>query len=143
MNENPHGTDETGIFDSYHDTQREILAIELRKTKNKLLTIALVLFIGDLLAIMLLNVMSFSVLLSIIIIPAVIAGLAFLALKEPLAAMIIATLIIGGIWIYIIVLTEGTGAFTGIIVKIIVIYLAIAGFQSAREAHRIKKEISA
>jgi len=133
---------DTGIFDSYNDTQREVLAIELRKTRNKLLTIALVLFIGDFLGMLMMNIISLNSFLLILVVPALISGLAFLAMKEPLAAMIIATVIIGGIWIYIIVLFGGVGAISGFIIKIIVIYLLIAGFQNAREAHRIKKELS-
>ena len=68
-------------------------------------------------------------------------GLAFLAMKEPLLTMIIAALIIVAVWIYIIAMNGSQAAITGWLGKAILVYLLIAGFQSAREAQRIKKEL--
>ena len=70
-------------------------------------------------------------------------GLAFLALKEPLLAMIVAAVIILGIWIYAIVLTDGSAAITGWLIKAVIIYYIIAGFRRAMEANKIRKELRA
>jgi lysylphosphatidylglycerol synthetase-like protein (DUF2156 family) len=130
-----------GLYDGYQDTQREILEIEIRKTKIKLFTIAAVVFGFDLLALLAANLVNADTILYIAIIPAIMVGLAFLAMKEPLLAMIIAALIIVAVWIYIIAMTGSQAAITGWLGKAILVYLLIAGFQSAREAQRIKKEL--
>ena len=130
-----------GLFDNYSETQKEILAIETRKTRNKLFTLAVIAFASDFLGLLVANAVTFQTLLFIVAIPAVLVGLAFLALREPLTAMIIAALIFAGFWIYAITVIGGRAAVTGWLVKAIVIYLLIAGFQNAREAHRIKKEL--
>jgi hypothetical protein len=131
----------SGLYDGYQDTQKEILEIEIRKTKNKLFTIAAVVFGFDLLALLAANLVDANTLLYIAIIPAIMIGLAFLAMKEPMLAMIIAALIIVAVWIYIIAMTGSRAAITGWLGKAILVYLLIAGLQSAREAQRIKKEL--
>lgn len=141
MTETEPGTNDPGLFDGYGDSQRELLAMELRKTRNKLLIVALIIFLSDLLGLLKLDALSTDMLLWILAIPAVITGLAFLSQKEPMAAIVIATLIILGLWIYVIVITDGRGAIMGILVKVIIITQLIAGFQSAREAQRIRKEL--
>jgi hypothetical protein len=141
---NPQQEDEhivSGIYDGYQDTQKEILEIEIRKTRTKLFTIAAVVFIFDLLALLAINLLTARTLLIISVVPVIMVGLAFLAMKEPMLAMIIAAVIIVGIWIYIISKTGGQGAVSGWLAKAILIYLLIAGFQNAREAQRIKKEL--
>ncbi len=131
----------SALYDGYQDTQKEILEIEIRKTKTKLFTIAAVVFGFDLLALLAVNLVTADTLLYIAIVPAIMVGLAFLAMKEPMLAMIIAALIIVGIWIYIIAMTGSQAALTGWLGKAILVYLLIAGFQNAREAQRIKKEL--
>jgi hypothetical protein len=132
-----------GLYDNYHETQKEILAIEIRKTRNKLITIAVVILIFDLIALSAMNAISLQSMIVISILPAIIIGLAFLAIKEPLIAMIIAALLIVGLWIYSVILTGGLSAVSGWLGKAIIIYLLFAGFQNATEATRIKKELKA
>lgn len=131
----------SGLYDNYHETQKEILTIEIRKTRNKLLALAAVAFISDFLALLVANTVQPGTLLAIAVIPLVLAGLSFLSLKEPLTAIIIATVIILAAWIYAAVITGGMAAISGWLVKAIIVYLLIAGFQSAKEAHKIRKEI--
>lgn len=131
----------SGLYDNYHETQKEILTIEIRKTRNKLLALAAVAFISDFLALLVANTVQPGTLLTIAVIPLVLAGLSFLSLKEPLTAIIIATVIILAAWIYAAVITGGMAAISGWLVKAIIVYLLIAGFQSAKEAHKIRKEI--
>ncbi len=129
------------LFANDIETQKEILAIETRKTRNALIYVAAVIFVFDLIGLLILNAVMARSLLLIAVVPAIILGLAFLSIKEPLVAIIIAGLLIIGIWIYTIVITGGIAAVSGWIGKIIIIYLLIAGFQHAREASRIKKEL--
>ncbi|HEX5654828.1 MAG TPA: hypothetical protein VFX58_17250 [Chitinophagaceae bacterium] len=130
-----------GLYDNYQETQKEILEMEIRKTKNKLFTIAIVIFLLDFLALMMADQLNSVMVLWVMLVPAIITGLGFLAIKEPMLAMIIGAVIVGGLWIYAIISTGGLAAVSGWISKAVIIYLFIAGFQNAREAQRLKKEL--
>lgn len=132
----------SGLYDNYNETQREILGIEIRKTRNKLFSIAVVIFVLDLIALTMINAVIAETLLWIIIVPVIMVALAFLSMKEPLLAMVIATVIIVGLWVVAIARTGGMAAISGWLGKALIIYLLIAGFQNAREAQRIKKELN-
>lgn len=129
------------MYDNYEEVQKEILSIEIRKTRNKLISIAIVIFAFDLLVLLMADLVTATTLGVILIFPAIITGLAFLSIKEPLIALIIAAILIVGLWIYSIVILGGRAAVSGWIGKAIIIYLLIAGFQNAMEAARIKKEL--
>ncbi len=129
------------VYDNHIEVQKEVMEIEIRKTRNKLFTIAVVIFLFDLLALLIVNIVTPKTLLIILFIPVIIAGLGLLANKEPMIAMIVSVIIIVGIWVYTIVISKGTAAISGWISKAIIIYLIIAGFQSAKEATKIKREL--
>jgi FtsH-binding integral membrane protein len=132
----------SGYYENYNDTQTEILAIELRKAKNTLFTLSAIIFAGDLISLLVLNAVNVQTILIILVVPVLLIGLAFLAKKEPLTAIIIAAVVIIGLWIYSIVITRGQSAIMGWLIKAVIIYFLIAGYQHAREATRIKKELS-
>jgi len=69
-------------------------------------------------------------------------AIAFLALKQPLAAIIFAAIVFTGVWVLMILVFGGIGAISGLLVKAIIIYFLISGFQSAKEVNRIRKEIA-
>ena len=131
----------SGIYDDYNETQREILAIETRKTRNKLFTIAVVIFLFDFFALSVLNLLTASAIITILIIPVIMALLALLSNKEPLLSMTLATLVLVGIWIYSFAVLGLGAAKIGLLSKIVLITLLITGFQNAREAQRIKREL--
>ena len=131
----------TDIFDDYNDTQRHVLVIETNKAKSKLFTIAIVLFISILIGLMIAKTPISYALFDLLVIPGVIFGLGFLAIKEPLVAVSIAAVIIIGLWVLQVVLLGGIALVSGWLVKAIVIYLLISGFLSAKEAHKIRREI--
>ena len=130
-----------GILDSYADTQKEILAIETRKTRNKLFIIAAVILISDLLALFMANAFNATTLLAIGIVPLVFVGLAFLAIKEPLLAMIIGAAVIVALWVFMFVQFGNRSLISGLLVKAVLITLLISGFQKAIEANRVRKEM--
>jgi hypothetical protein len=129
------------IFDGYEEVNKLTYYSELRKVRSRLLTIAIILFLSDVLGLVISDMLTVQLLLWSLVIPAIIAALALLAFKEPLAAMIIATVIVAALWIYIIAMTGLLGAFSGFLVKGIVIYLLITGITSAKNAQRLKKEL--
>jgi hypothetical protein len=129
------------IYDGYNDTQREILAIEIRKTRNKLFTIAAVLLVFNLLAVMISGVPLSYVIGDILLFPVIFVGLGFLATKEPLVAIALGFLIMIGFWLYIAFALDISFLLKGWLGKAIIIYLLFAGLQNAREAHRIRQEL--
>ena len=129
-------------YDGQAEVQKEVLAIEVRKTRNMLFTLAVIVFAADLLALVIANAVMMETIIVIAIVPLVLIGLAFLATREPLTAMIIAAAIIVGIWIYNIIITAGAAAIMGWLIKAVLAYMIFAGFQHAREAVRIKKELN-
>lgn len=141
MNPDPQEHVVAGLYEGYSDTQKDIMEVEKRRTRNKLISLAILIFLMDLLGLAILNAVQPQTLLYIAVIPVIFTGLAFLALKEPMLAMIIAAIILLGAWTYTIVVTGARAAITGWLTKAIAIYLLIAGFQSAREVQRIKREL--
>lgn len=133
---------DSNIFDNHFETQKEILAIEIRKTKNILITLAVIVFGSDLLALVIANAVILTTLLIILIVPLLLFGLSLLASKEPMTAMVAAIIIMLGIWTYTIVVTNGSAAVTGWLIKAVIIYFLIAGYGHAKEANRIKKELN-
>ena len=129
------------IFDSYDEVNRLTYELEIKKVKTRLLTVALILFLSDIFGLLVADMLTVQLFLWSLLIPAIIGSLAFLALKEPMAAMIISTVIIAALWIYIIVLTGTRGAVSGFVVRIIIISLIISGFKSAKEAQRAKRDL--
>lgn len=143
MQDNTDYTDNSvsGVYDNYTDTQKEIMLIEIRKTRNVLFTLAAIIFVSDIIGLAIADALYLQAFIIILIIPLLLTGMAFLSLKEPLIAMIVAAVVIAGIWIYTIIITSGGAALTGWLVKAVTIYLIIAGFRHAAEANKIKKEL--
>lgn len=129
------------LYDNYHETQKEVMAIEIRKTRNKLFTLAIFLFCVSMVALFQMDAVTFQNVLIVSIEPILFLGMGLLAIKEPMVAMLITAIIIGGLWIYSAVQTNGVSLISGWILKVVVVYLVIAGIQHAREAQRIRKEL--
>lgn len=138
-----HSTDASspGLFDKDIDTLREIFVIESRKTRNKLLTAAIVIAGFDMIAYARADLLNLENLFWIVLVPVILVALAFLALKEPMVAILLAMGILAAIWIIIAVTSGLASLLSGWLAKSILIYLLLAGLQNAREAARVKKEM--
>ena len=142
--ENSNQSAETTVAEYYEDykqTQSEMIALYSKKTRNAIFTIAGLWLASDLLAMAAANVFSLTYLLTVLIVPVSLVVAGFLAMKQPLVAVILATVVFVGVWVLTIVLLGSAGAISGIILKAIIIYFLIAGFQNAREVEKTKKEI--
>jgi len=141
---NPSNTDQNIIspyYEDYKQTQAEIFAKECKRVRNSILTIAGLLFASELLGLAMANLVSSQNILYSLLFPAIFIGLAFLAIRQPMLSVILAALVFVGIIILSIVAYGGLGAISGILVKAIIIYLLLAGFQSATTAEKAKKEL--
>jgi len=143
MNEDiPQGGSIGEYYDNYKQTQAELILIYSRKTKNAIFAIAGIWLVSELLGLAMANVFTTEILLSISLAPAILIAAGFFALKQPLAAIIVAAVVFAGFWILTILVVGGIGAISGLLIKVVIIYFLITGFQNAREANRIKKEIA-
>jgi len=143
MNENiPQESSIGDYYDNYKQTQAELIVVYSRKTKNAIFAIAGIWLVSELLGFAMANVFTAQVLLSISIVPAILIAVGVFALKQPLAAIIVAAVVFAGVWILTILVVGGIGAISGLLIKAVIIYFLIVGFQNAREANRIKKEIA-
>jgi hypothetical protein len=129
------------IFDNYNEVNQYTWETETKRVRSRLLTIAVLFFLSDLLGLLIADMLTVQLILWSLLIPAILGCLAMLAVKEPMSAVVIAMVIVGGVWVYIIAISGGVGAVSGILVKAIVIYLLISAFQSAKAAQRAKKEM--
>ena len=143
MNENIPQEGSIGeYYDNYKQTQAELLRVYSRKTKNAIFAIAGIWLVSELLGLAMANVFTTEILLSISLAPAILIAAGFFALKQPLAAIVVAAVVFAGFWILTILVVGGIGAISGLLIKAVIIYFLITGFQNAREANRIKKEIA-
>jgi len=129
-------------YDHYRQTQLDLIPVYSKKARNAIFTIAGLWLASELLGLAIANVFTTQVVLSVLLVPAILVAAAFLAMKQPLVAVIIAALVFVGVWTLSILVFGGIGAISGILIKAIIIYFLIAGFQNAREVARIKKEIA-
>ena len=137
----PNPSDAPGLFDKDIETLQEIFIIESRKTRNKLLTAAIVIAGFDMIAYARADLLNLENLFWIVLVPVILVALAFLALKEPIVAILLAMGILAAIWIIIAVTSGLASLLSGWLAKSILIYLLLAGLQNAREAARVKKEM--
>lgn len=129
-------------YDNYKQTQLDLISVYSKKTRNSIFTVAGLWLASELLGLAIANAFTGRLILSVLLVPAVLIAVAFLALKQPFVAIIIAALVFTGVWALTIVVYGGVGAISGILIKAIIIYFLIAGFQNAREVNRITKEIA-
>ncbi len=129
-------------YDNYKQTQLELISVYSKKTRNAIFTIAGLWLASELLGLAMANVFTMQAILSVSLVPAILIAVAFLAMKQPLVAIILAAFVFVGVWTLTIMIFGGVGAISGLLIKAIIIYFFIAGFQSAREVTRIRKELA-
>jgi hypothetical protein len=128
-------------YDDYKQTQAYIVLTESKQVRKSIFIIAALLFASDMLGMAMANLITAETILYSAVIPLILVGIGFLAIKQPLLAIILAALVFAGLIILSIILFGGVGAISGLLIKAVIIYFLISGFQSAREAERAKKEL--
>ncbi len=131
----------SNYYDDYKQTQAYIALTESKQVRKSIFIVAALLFASDMLGMAMANLITAETILYSAVIPLVLVGIGFLAIKQPLLAIILAALVFAGLIILSIVLFGGVGAISGLLIKAVIIYFLISGFQSAREAERAKKEL--
>src|SRR4051812_25569038 len=90
-------------YNNYQQTQTELIALYSKKTRNAIFTLAGLWLASEFIGLAIANVFNATLLISALLIPALLVGTAFIALKQPLTAIIIAALIFVGMWVYTII----------------------------------------
>lgn len=130
------------LYEGYRDVQAHLVVTHSRKVRNAIFAIAALLFGSELLSLMMRGNPSAEVILYSAIIPLIVVGMGFLATRQPLVAIILVLLVFVAIIVLSIIVYGSRGAFSGALVKIIILYFLLAGIQSARQAERAKKELT-
>jgi hypothetical protein len=131
----------SGYYDDYKQTQAEIFQRESKRARNSILTVAILLFASDMLGLAIANLITGQTIAYALLFPAIFTAMAFLAIKQPMLAVIIAIIVFAGIIIVSVLAYGGRGAISSIIVKAIIVYFLLAAFQSAKVAERARKEM--
>lgn len=133
------------ISDYYHGYQKlELQSAEtqIKKARNAIIAIAILIIIGNLIVMAASDSFTTTGIIIMLGIAAVFTGLAFLTKRQPLTAIIIALVLFIALWVSDIVLAGIENIYKGIIVRVIILYFLIKGIKHAREAERIRKEIT-
>ena len=129
------------IYDNYTETQKEIYSLETKKTRKVIITMAIIIFLVDLLAVSRQDGLNIQTVSIVLIVPAIFIGLAFLAMREPMIAILLSSLILLAIWAYAVIILGPSGLISGWLIKSVLIFLMFAGIQNARTAQTIKREL--
>ena len=100
-------------------------------------------FVFNMIALLSIDLVNAESLMRIAVLPVIVAGLGFLANKEPFAALLLTALIIFAFWIYVVVLLGPVAIMSGWLGKLVILYLLMAGLQNARETRRIRNKLKA
>jgi hypothetical protein len=130
-----------GDYANYKQTQAEIFVQDAKRVRNTLITIGILFFASDLLTMAMTNTITGADIAYSLIIPVIYFAFALLALKQPLLANILGMLVFAGVIVIMIWAYGGLGVISGMIIRAIIIYFLIAGFQSARSAEQARKEM--
>lgn len=135
---------EASIFNELHN--KEVLIenckYDSKKTMTSLIIIGCVLFASDFLALSMANAINAYSLVAALIAPALFVGLGFLARIRPMLSMVVASVLFALIIILSIYLLGAKAIVSGLLVKAVVIYFFIKGFNHAKEAEEAKKTLS-
>ena len=116
-------------------------AIQTKKTRKVIITMAIIIFLVDLLAVSRQDGLNIQTVSIVLIVPAIFIGLAFLAMREPMVAILLSSLILLAIWAYAVIILGPSGLISGWLIKSVLIFLMFAGIQNARTAQAIKREL--
>ena len=114
---------------------------ESTKTRNAIWVVALVLFLSALLSMLMTNVFSTNYLLGSLVVPIIFFSLGFLAKSQPVLSITITAILFAGLIVYSIFLAGATSIISGIIVKAVLVYFFIKGFNHAFEAKKTKESL--
>jgi hypothetical protein len=128
-------------IDTYREVQTDIWETDRRKTRNKIFWIAAIFFLSDLLALLMANAVSGLLVGTSLIIPVLFVGVGFLAYNFPMAGVISAAILFIAVIGLTIVAAGASGAFSGFMIKAVIIFFLLSAYNSAKEAEQAKRNL--
>ena len=136
------GQDSVFENDYFRETQADILEHESGKTRQTLLIIAAILFASDLLALSMAHLLTPVTLATALVVPVIFAGLAILSKSRPKPAMLLASVLLGIIILMTLFLTGIGSIVSGFLVKGVIVYLVIKGWNHAKDAEEARSNLA-
>lgn len=135
---------EFSIFETAYDKEilQENLRYDLDRARNSLFIIGAVLLFSDILGLYMANALNSTTLVYALLVPVVFVALGFAALIKPMLAMTVAALLFVLIIAYNIYVLGARTIVSGIIVKAVLVYFFIKGFNHAKDAEQAKRDLS-
>jgi len=143
----PHHNDEEKdvIFDyyqGYRELELRSAETQVKKARNALFVVAGLTLVVNLVQLGRLNQLNGLPLAFVLFATAIFVGLGLMTKKQPFTAIIIGLVIYVGFWIFDIIALGADQFIKGLIFKSIIIYFLAAGLKYARNAERLRNEIS-
>ncbi|HYK55113.1 MAG TPA: hypothetical protein VEV15_01440, partial [Flavisolibacter sp.] len=128
--------------DSYFkETQLDIWQHEKKKTMQAIFAIGAILLGSDLLALLMAGSLTATTFAYTLVAPVLYVLLGLFAQRQPLVAAIIASLVFIAIIAITIYAFGARSIVSGLLLKAVVIFFIISGFNHAREAERAKRNL--
>lgn len=139
----PNPSSENEISDYYEETKKlEIQGYEtgIKKARTTLFVTAAIIFVSELVMASVAGIGLTPVLIGIAVLEAgIFVGLGFWTKTKPFAAIITGLVLFILMWIAAIATTDGKAAYSGIIVRIVIIVYLISAIKPAKAWEDIKK----
>jgi len=129
--------------DYYKETQADILAHETKKTMQTLFIMAALLFTSDLIALSMAHQLTAVTTAYALVFPAIFAGLAFLSRSHPKFSMLCASILMAIIIILTVFIAGVQSILSGFLMKGVIVYLLIRGWNHAKEASEARANLAA
>ncbi len=114
----------------------------IKKARNALFITAGLVLVGEIISIAVTGIPVTPFVIGFIAIEAgIFVALGFWTKTQPLTAIIVGLIVFIGIWIFSIVFAEGSSAFNGILVRIIIIVTLANAIKPAKAWHDAKKNM--
>lgn len=135
---------ESSIFETTYDKEilQDNLRYDLNRTRNSLFIIGAVLLLSDILGLSMANALNGTTFIYVLVVPVIFVALGFIAMVKPMVAMSVAAILFVLIIAYNIYVMGARSIVSGLIVKAVLIYFFIKGFNHAKEAEASKKDLS-
>jgi hypothetical protein len=135
---------ESSIFEMAYDKEilQDNLKYDLKRTKNSLFIIAVVLLLSDILGLSMANALNGTTFVYVLVVPIIFVALGFAASVKPMIAMSVAAVLFVLIIAYNIYVLGARSIVSGLIVKAVLVYFFIKGFNHAKDAETAKRDLS-
>lgn len=129
-------------FEGYQQLELQSAESNIKKARNALFVVAALTLVANLIQLSMTDELNSVSLIIVLLLTGIFAGLGLLTKKHPFTAIVIGLIVYVGLWVFDIIILGPEYLVKGILVKGIIVYFLITGLKHAREAERLKKELT-